>query len=117
MKLSVHLVTWNGEKYIPRLFESLKKQTFKDWRLVILDNGSSDKTVEKIKAELIDGRLETNHSVIEVTLIDNKENTGFAGGHNTLYKGEREKDKWKSEYFLLLNQDMYLELDCIDKLK
>ncbi|PLX28984.1 hypothetical protein C0581_00355 [Candidatus Parcubacteria bacterium] len=110
MKLSVHLVTWNGDKYIPHLFESLKKQTYKDWRLVILDNGSSDETVEKINAELIDGRLETNYSVIDVVLKESKENTGFSGGHNTLYR------ETAGEYFLLLNQDMYLDKDCLEKM-
>ncbi|MBT3539121.1 glycosyltransferase family 2 protein [Candidatus Parcubacteria bacterium] len=109
-KLFVHLVTWNGEKYIPHLFESLKKQTFKDWQLVILDNGSTDKTVEKIKGELIAGRLETNHSVVDVVLKERKENSGFAGGHNTLYKEN------ESEYFLLLNQDMYLDQGCLEKM-
>ena len=52
MKLTVQLVVWNGEKYIPYLFESLKKQTFKDWNLLILDNGSTDNTVNLVKKEL-----------------------------------------------------------------
>ena len=43
-------------------------------------------------------------------LIENKENTGFAGGHNRLF---REND---SEYFLLLNQDMYLQPNCLAEL-
>ena len=51
MKLSVQLVAWNGGKYIPYLFDSLRKQTFSDWQLIILDNASSDDTLEKIKTE------------------------------------------------------------------
>ena len=52
MKLSVHLVTWNGAKYIPYLFASLRAQTFRDWSLVVLDNDSKDDTVLLIEKEL-----------------------------------------------------------------
>lgn len=106
-KLSVHLVTWNGEKYISYLFDSLKKQSFGDWKLLILDNGSTDKTVEKIKEEIVD-------FPVEVELIENNDNLGFAKGHNTLVKSQ--KSKVKSQYILLLNQDMYLEEDCLENL-
>ena len=103
MKISVHLVTWNGEKYIPLLFDSLKKQTFKDWKLVILDNASTDNTVEKIKIELQD--FPFKHE-----LIINSENKGFAGGHTQLY------ENCEGDYFLIINQDLYLNSDCIEKM-
>ncbi len=103
MKLSVHLVTWNGEKYIPELFESLKKQTYTDWQLVVLDNASEDNTVKCIQQEL-------EYVGVQSELIILKENTGFAGGHNTLFS------RCNSEYLLLLNQDMILEPDCLEKL-
>ncbi|MFH0857475.1 MAG: glycosyltransferase family 2 protein [Candidatus Magasanikbacteria bacterium] len=102
-KLVVQLVTWNGEKYIPFLFESLKKQTYTDWKLCILDNASDDNTVEKIKKEL-------ENASFPYTLLEEKDNKGFAGGHNVLYK------KHESEYVLFLNQDMYLEPDCLEKM-
>lgn len=102
-KLSVHLVAWNGGKYIPYLFESLRKQTFKDWFLYIIDNDSKDNTAELIKKEL------ENFSV-PYKMVVNPSNNGFAGGHNQAY---RDTD---SEYFLLLNQDMYLQPDCLEKM-
>ena len=52
-KLSVHLVAWNGAKYIPYLFESLRKQTYKDWELLAIDNASAkDNTADLIEKEL-----------------------------------------------------------------
>lgn len=102
-KLTVNLVTWNGEKYIPYLFDALSKQTYKDFKLNILDNGSPDKTVEAIKKDL-------NNLFVQYELVESKDNLGFAGGHNMLFK------KVESEYVLLLNQDMYLMSDCIEKL-
>ncbi len=108
-KLSVHLVTWNGAKYIPYLFYSLKKQNFSDWKLVILDNGSSDKTVELIEREVGSGEW-----TVDVEFIKEKENLGFAGGHNKLWKEGR--GKREDEYVLLLNQDMYLMPDALEKM-
>ncbi len=108
MKLNVHLVTWNGGKYIPYLFDSLRKQTFSDWQLIILDNASSDDTLEKIKTEL-------QNFPFQYQIIENKENKGFAGGHNSLYQ-EIKKSRNQVEYVLLLNQDMYLMPDCLEKM-
>ncbi|PIZ95193.1 MAG: hypothetical protein COX81_01455 [Candidatus Magasanikbacteria bacterium CG_4_10_14_0_2_um_filter_37_12] len=108
MKLSVHLVTWNGAKYIPHLFASLRKQIYTDWKLVILDNGSGDDTAEKIKNEIKD-------FPVDVELIEGKENLGFAEGHNKLNHELRIRN-YDCEYMLLLNQDMYLTPDCLGKM-
>ena len=102
-KLSVHLVTWNGAKYMSYLFDTLKKQTFTDWTLLVIDNNSGDNTVEFIKKEL-------SNFGIQHRLIENKENSGFAGGHNQAFKQS------EAEYVLLLNQDMYLAPDCLEKI-
>lgn len=103
MKLNIQLVTWNGGKYIPYLFDSLRRQDFSDWSLQILDNASQDDTAERIKKEL------SNLSV-PYTFIQNKTNEGFAGGHNSLFR------KNNSDYVLLLNQDMYLESGCLKRM-
>lgn len=103
MKLTVHLVTWNGAKYIPYLFASLRAQTFRDWQLCILDNDSRDNTLDLMQREL------KNFSIPH-TISKNPFNTGFAGGHNKVYQ------ETNSEYFLLLNQDMYLEPNCLANL-
>jgi GT2 family glycosyltransferase len=102
-RVAVHLVTWNGEKYIPWLFQSLRAQTYSDIIFRVLDNGSTDATVELIEREL--KNFPWPHQVIK-----NPVNEGFAGGHNVLFKNTQE------EFVLLVNQDMYLESDCIERL-
>lgn len=42
--IDVLLATYNGEKYLPELLESLESQTYRDWRLIIRDDGSTDGT-------------------------------------------------------------------------
>ncbi len=94
-KLAVQLVMYNEERYIPYLFYSLKKQTFQDWELLYLDNGSTDRTMEYVKKEL--ETLKQSYRIFP--LPDNK---GFSAGHSILY-GES-----TAPYVLLLNADMYL---------
>lgn len=102
-KLSVHLVTWNGAKYVPYLFDSLKKQTYTDWELLIWDNHSEDGMVDAMRREILD-------FPVPVQLLAHEQNQGFAGGHNALYQ------QTKGDYVVLLNQDMYLESDCLETL-
>ncbi len=111
MKLIIQLVTWNGKKYIPYLFESLRKQTFSNFHLYILDNGSTDGTQDTIEKEL-------HNFKFEHTFIRNEKNIGFAGGHNQVFKDTKnnQQDTNKYQYVLLLNQDMYLTSDCIEKM-
>jgi len=45
-KISVITPTKNEEKNIQRLLKSLKKQTFQDFEIIVVDNFSKDKTLE-----------------------------------------------------------------------
>ncbi len=44
MTLSIIIPTKNEEKYLPTLLKSIKRQTFKDYEIIIADNNSKDKT-------------------------------------------------------------------------
>ncbi|MCG8376471.1 MAG: glycosyltransferase family 2 protein [Chlorobiales bacterium] len=46
--ISVILPTYNREKTLVRAVQSVISQTFTDWELVIVDDGSTDKTFERI---------------------------------------------------------------------
>ncbi|MBI2444509.1 MAG: glycosyltransferase [Candidatus Magasanikbacteria bacterium] len=103
MKFFVQLVTYNGAKYIPYLFQSLREQTSREWELLIIDNHSSDDTVALMQKELV------NFPVASRVIV-NSENVGFARGHNQAFR------ETSSEYFLILNQDLYLAPDCLKQL-
>lgn len=102
-KLSINLVIRNGERYIPFLFASLKRQTFRDFELIIVDNASTDKTLDLIKKELED-------SSINYKLICNNVNLGFSPGHNQAFA------QTQTQFVLLQNVDMYLMSDVLEKL-
>ncbi len=107
LKISIILVTWNGKKYIPYCLESIFDQSFQDFKVLIIDNGSIDDTVEYIKSNY--NLYLTNE---KLKLIENKENTGFCGGYNQAIR-EVIKD---SEYILMLNQDIVLEKNYLEEI-
>jgi len=47
--VSIITPTYNHEKFIGQCIESVIKQTFRDWEMIIVDDGSSDRTSEIIK--------------------------------------------------------------------
>lgn len=98
-KVIISLLTWNGARYLPWLVSSLQAQTFKGWTLLVLDNASGDDSV-KVMAENLPG----------AKIIRQKKNIGFARGHNLIMN-------WtESDYILVLNQDVILDKDYLQKL-
>ena len=102
-KLTINLVTYNGGEYLPFLFNSLKKQTYKDWKLNVQDNCSNHNTLNILKNEL-------NNLSVQYDLKVNTSNIGFSKAHNQLWKDS------DSQYVLLLNDDVILEPDCLEKM-
>ena len=49
MKISIITPTFNSAKTIQSNIDSIKAQSFKDYQLIIIDNNSTDETIEIIK--------------------------------------------------------------------
>ncbi|MBP2622488.1 glycosyltransferase family 2 protein [Streptococcus oricebi] len=49
MKVNILMSTYNGERFLAEQLESIQQQTFPDWKLLIRDDGSSDRTLEIIE--------------------------------------------------------------------
>ena len=46
MRVNILMSTYNGEKFVADQIESIQKQTYTDWNLIIRDDGSIDRTCE-----------------------------------------------------------------------
>lgn len=66
--ISISMPAYNVEKYIGEAIESILAQTFTDWELIIVDDGSKDNTVAVVREyEATDGRIR---------IIKRQENSG-----------------------------------------
>lgn len=97
--ISVIIVNWNGQKWLQSCIESLSKQSYKKLEIIVVDNSSSDGSVELLKRQ---------HPYVKV--IENKNNLGFARGNNV---GAAHTN---GEHIMLLNSDTWIDSDFIEKL-
>ncbi|MBI4894348.1 MAG: glycosyltransferase family 2 protein [Candidatus Aenigmarchaeota archaeon] len=93
-KLTVLVVNWNGLDHLKGLLPTLRKQTFRDFEVLISDQGSTDGSVEWLKKN-------------KIRFIQNGRNTGFSGGVNRGLRNVRTK------YVAVLNDDMKIEPNCL----
>ena len=100
-KVFVIIVTYNGKQWYDRCFGSLRRSEI-PVQVVVVDNASSDDTIEYIHA-----------NYPEVHLIQSDLNLGFGQGNN---KGIRYALENGVDYVFLLNQDAWIEPDTISKL-
>jgi GT2 family glycosyltransferase len=91
--LSVIIPNWNGKKFLAECIDSLKEQTFPDFEVILVDNGSTDGSVEFVEERY--GNF--------VRIIRNSRNLGFTGGNNTGIRAA------KGEFLVLLNNDTRVE--------
>ena len=50
-KVSIIIRTKNEERWISKCLKAIRKQKFQDYEIILVDNNSNDKTVEKAKLE------------------------------------------------------------------
>ncbi|MEH2279818.1 MAG: glycosyltransferase family 2 protein [Nostoc sp.] len=86
-RLTIGLPVYNGEKFIKEAIDSLLAQTFEDFKLIISDNASTDKTEEICRAY-----AEQDH---RICYYRNDKNIGCAGNFNRVFKlSSSEYFKW-----------------------
>ena len=91
MKFTVFTPTFNRKELLEKLYKSLQKQTFKDFEWLIVDDGSTDGTKEKVKKFLCEKKLDIKYYF--------KEN----GGKQRAYNFATEKAN--GELFICLDSD------------
>lgn len=99
VKVSVIIPNWNGKHLLKVCLPSLKKQSFKDYEVIIVDNGSTDGSVEYIKK-----------SFPEFLVFELKENIGFSPAVNLGAK------LCKGENIVLINNDTKVDSRCLEYL-
>ncbi|OGR16806.1 MAG: hypothetical protein A2X81_19905 [Desulfobacterales bacterium GWB2_56_26] len=97
--IEIIIPNWNGEGMLNHCLQSLRQQTFSDFAVTVVDNGSHDGSIELMERQFP-----------EVRLIKLDHNTGFSVAVNTGIEAA------KAPWLLLLNNDMEVAPDCLEKL-
>ncbi len=97
--VSAIIVNWNGKKWLKECLGSLNGQTYKDFEIVLVDNGSTDDSVKYVIK-----------NYPKVRIVETGKNLGFASGNNAGIAEAR------GELLLLLNNDTWVEKEFIEEL-
>ena len=95
-KFSIIIPAYNVEKYINKCLKSVFNQTFKDYEVIVVNDGSTDNTKKYIEP-------------YDVLLI-NKTNSGLSSARNTGVSYA------KGKYLIFLDSDDYIEKDLLKEI-
>lgn len=91
--VQIQIVTWNSHQYLERLFKGIEQQSDVDFFVVVIDNASTDRTIEWLES----------YRGVRIKLICNNNNKGFAAAHNQGFS------ICSAPYVLVLNPDTELQ--------
>ncbi|MCL0070509.1 glycosyltransferase family 2 protein [Dehalococcoidia bacterium] len=103
-KVSIIILNWNGLEDTIECLESLKKITYPNYEVIVVDNGSEGNDVEVLKERFGD----------YIHIIQNDKNYGFAAGNNIAIRWLL--DNSQPDYFLLLNNDTVVAPEFLTEL-
>ncbi len=98
-KVTVGLITYNSEKYIEPCLKTLLNQDYKNFEIIVFDNGSTDNSLKILKEKFA-----------KVKVINLTENVGFSRAHNEILR------KTKSDFYACFNIDMIFETNFLSEL-
>jgi len=104
MKVGIIIVTYNNQKDIGRLLDSIALQKYKKYKIYLVDNNSNDETLKIVQ---------TYENKLNIEIINSKINNGFAKGNNIGIKKAMEEG---CEFVFILNPDIQLDKNCLELL-
>ncbi|MFC1998989.1 glycosyltransferase family 2 protein [Chloroflexota bacterium] len=103
-KIAIIVLNWNGLDDTIQCLESLKKITYSNYEIVVVDNGSAGDDADILKGKYGES----------VRIIRKSKNYGFTGGNNIAIRW-LVKNSY-ADYFLLLNNDTTVDSEFITEM-
>lgn len=103
VETAVIIVNWNGKKLLEGCLKSLRHQSYRNFKVYLVDNNSKDDSVIYVEKKFK-----------EVCVIKLKKNYGFAKGNNQGIK-KAVKDK-ETRYIVTLNNDTIVDKKWLENL-
>jgi GT2 family glycosyltransferase len=101
-RVAIIILNWNGTNDTSECLDSLKKITYSNFDVILVDNGSADGSQKYFKEKYP-----------WITIIENDKNLGFTGGNNIGIKASLQRN---ADYVLLLNNDTIVDSAFLDEL-
>ena len=98
--ISIIMPAYNAERWIENAINRIQKQTYSRWELIVVDDGSVDKTAAVCKSYI------TNDTRIK---LFSQKNQGPSAARNLGLS------KMKGDYFTIIDSDDLLSEDAIEK--
>jgi GT2 family glycosyltransferase len=98
--ISVVVLNWNGYQVLDNCLKSLYDQTYRPLEIIVVDNASTDGSVDFVRQKFQD-----------VHLIVNEKNLGFGAGNNIGIQASQ------GSYIMILNNDTRVDPKCVEELK
>ncbi len=117
-KVCCIVVTYNRSKYLKVLIQSLFNQTYKISGLILINNNSTDDTIDYLKEQNIidDEKQDTincsNYEDVDIYFYNSSTNNGGSSG---FAKGFEIAQTLDFDYFWVMDDDVKPELNCLEK--
>lgn len=99
LSVTVCVLNWNCGPFLEACLEAIQAQTYPNKRIVLIDNGSTDGSVDFVRERFPD-----------VTIKETGRNLGYGAGNNVALR------ELTSDIAFLLNPDVVLSADCLAQL-
>jgi GT2 family glycosyltransferase len=138
--VAITILNWNGWRDTIECLESVRRLDYPNYLTIVVDNGSTNGSAEKIKAwaeqnlgpghaladysrasaitggeSMTENPLDRTPSAARLVLIRNEENLGFSGGNNVALHYALHR-RVPADYVFLLNNDAAPKVDCLSLL-
>ena len=98
-KVKILILNYNGAEFLKECLDSISDITYSNYSVVLIDNNSTDKSVEFVKS---------SYSDIEV--VQTGKNRFYAGGYNYFFNRDSEDC-----YYMILNNDTIVDKNILNE--
>ena len=102
LNVKIFILNWNGGETLIKCLESVSKIEYSDFDIIVIDNGSTDNSIDRIHSEFP-----------KVKIIALDYNYGYSKGYNKAFEliGYSE-----DSFFMLLNNDTVVDKNILNHL-
>ncbi len=104
-QISIIILNWNGYGMTLDCLISLFEISYENYNVILVDNGSTDDSVEKLRNRF-------DNSCLDIISLNS--NYGFTGGNNIAM--EYAQEKYDPDFYLLLNNDTIVDKFFLDEM-